>query len=67
VNGQPISGGSDRPQKETPAYKKWWFWAVVAVGGYVVYELATTSSTAPPSVPMGRAASPPGGVTLLSW
>ena len=30
--------------KETPIYKKWWFWAVVAVSAYVVYEIATSSS-----------------------
>jgi hypothetical protein len=66
-NAQP--GGSDQPKKETPVYKKWWFWAVVAVSGYVVYSLATTSSS--PSrvgrtVPTGKAAPDP-GLTLLRW
>ncbi|TMQ20793.1 MAG: tetratricopeptide repeat protein [Deltaproteobacteria bacterium] len=67
-NAQP--GGPDQPKKETPVYKKWWFWAVVAVSGYVVYELATSSSQ--PSrvareVPTGKAAPQPGGLTLLRW
>jgi hypothetical protein len=29
------------PKKPTPVYKKWWFWAVVAVSAYVVYTIAT--------------------------
>jgi hypothetical protein len=40
---------SDKP-KETPVYKKWWFWAVVAVSAYVVYEIATQSSASQPGV-----------------
>ncbi len=32
------------PAQETPLYKKWWFWAVVAVSAYVVYEIATQGS-----------------------
>ncbi len=30
---------------EDPLYKKWWFWAVVAVSAYVVYEIATDNSS----------------------
>ncbi len=39
----------DRPvqQASTPIYKKWWFWAIVLVGGYIVYDFATTDSAAP--------------------
>jgi hypothetical protein len=72
ANGQPLPGSPDQP-KETPVYKKWWFWAVVAVSGYVVYELATSSSTSSQPIrgrelpPTGRAAAQPGGLTLLSW
>jgi len=71
VNGQPMPGSPDRP-KETPVYKKWWFWAVVAVSGYVVYELATSDSKSQTIrgrelPPTGRAAAHPGGLTLLSW
>lgn len=29
---------------DTPLYKKWWFWCIVAVGVFVVYEVATTNS-----------------------
>ena len=38
----------DRPAKtaSTPIYQKWWFWAIVLVGGYIVYDFATTDSTA---------------------
>jgi hypothetical protein len=39
---------SDKP-KSDPVYKKWWFWAVVAVSAYVVYEIATQSSTSTPT------------------
>ena len=41
--------GGDRPAKTatTPIYKKWWFWAIVLVGGYIVYDFATTDSSAP--------------------
>jgi hypothetical protein len=73
VNGQPMPSGPDQPPRETPVYKKWWFWAVVAVSGYVVYELATSSSTSSQTVrgrevlPAGRANGQPGGLTLLRW
>jgi len=69
-NGVPMNG--EPPKKETPLYKKWWFWAVVAVGTYVVYSIATDSSSDSQS---GRtiktlpqpAAAQPGGLTLMSW
>jgi len=36
----------DKPvKKETPVYKKWWFWAVVAVSAYVVYSIAADGSS----------------------
>ena len=65
----PQPGGPDQP-KEDPVYKKWWFWAVVAVSGYVVYQLATSNSTTTTTareLPMGKAAPQPGGLTLLRW
>jgi hypothetical protein len=73
VNGQPLPGVPDQAPQETPVYKKWWFWAVVAVSGYVVYELANSSSTSSQTIkgrelpPTGRAAAQPGGLTLLRW
>ena len=41
--------GGDRPAQtaSTPIYKKWWFWAIVLVGGYIVYDFASTDSSAP--------------------
>ncbi|HEU0034614.1 MAG TPA: tetratricopeptide repeat protein [Kofleriaceae bacterium] len=66
---------ADKP-KATPVYKKWWFWAVVAVSAYVVYSIATedsrSSSTArtldPKMFSIGGQASPqPGGLTLMRW
>jgi len=67
ATGAPLPpAGNDQPKKETALYKKWWFWAVVAVSGYVVYELATSSSTSS-SNRARSAASAPGGLTLLSW
>jgi hypothetical protein len=66
----PQPGGSDQP-KETPVYKKWWFWVVVGFGTIAVYELATDSSSSPSrsarTLPMGSAASQPGGLTLMRW
>jgi hypothetical protein len=39
-------GPDDKPvKKETPVYKKWWFWAVVAVSAYVVYSIAVDGSS----------------------
>jgi hypothetical protein len=66
-NVQPA--GSDPPKKEDPVYKKWWFWAVVAVSGYVVYQLVNSDSqtTTARTLPMGKAVTEPGGLTLLHW
>jgi hypothetical protein len=50
----------------TPLYKKWWFWGIVAVSGYVVYSLATDSSKASTNT-RSRTADAPSGLTLLSW
>jgi hypothetical protein len=70
-NGAPMTGPQDQPKKATPIYKKWWFWAVVAVSAYVVYQIATDSSK-----PAGQARllpevgaqnAQPGGLTLLHW
>jgi hypothetical protein len=61
---QPIP---DEPKKETPLYKKWWFWAVVGVSGYVVYQLATSSSQSSRLNQPLAGSSPPGGLTLLRW
>jgi hypothetical protein len=66
----PPPGGPDEPVKEDPIYKKWWFWGIVAVTGVVVYELATTPSTADSTgrvQPTARASAMPHGLTLLRW
>jgi hypothetical protein len=42
--GTPMPTDQQPAKKETPVYKKWWFWAVVAVSAYVVYSIATEGS-----------------------
>lgn len=76
-NGQPPANVASAPNSapaqppgpdvsKTPLYKKWWFWGIVAVSGYVVYSLATDSSKASTNS-RGRAGDAPHGLTLLSW
>ena len=70
--GQPDP--SDKP-KATPVYKKWWFWAVIAVSAYVVISIATedkNDDTASRVMPMTGAnsnspAAGAGGMTLMRW
>ena len=64
--GQPLAGGAEQPKKPDAIYKKWWFWVIVGASGYVVYQLATSESSA--SQPNGRSArEAPTGLTLLRW
>jgi len=68
---------TDKPvaAQETPVYKKWWFWVVVAVSAYVVYEIATQDSTSSQAREThmfdknagGVGATPAGGYTLLRF
>jgi len=80
VNGQApqgaaapnqVPGPQDQPKKADPVYKKWWFWAVVAVSAYVVIKIATTDSSDNISrtmLPLGPAAAQDtGGLTLMRW
>jgi tetratricopeptide (TPR) repeat protein len=70
-NGTPMNG--EPPKAEAPIYKKWWFWAVVAVSAYVVYQIATDDSSSSnsarllPEVGGAKSAAQPGGLTLMSW
>jgi len=70
-NGTPMNG--EPPKAATPIYKKWWFWAVVAVSAYVVYSIASDDSadssarTIKTLPDVGGAAAHPGGMTLMSW
>jgi len=64
---------SDKP-KATPVYKKWWFWAVVAVSAYVVISIATEDSNSNSTarvMPMTANSNSPaagaGGMTLMRW
>ncbi len=64
---------SDKP-KATPVYKKWWFWAVLAVSAYVVYSIATEDSSSNNTARMfptmgnsNTAAAGAGGLTLMRW
>ena len=67
----PVTGPNDAPppQKETPVYKKWWFWAVVAVSAYVVYSIATEDSnnSAQPGRQVPTAGPANSGFTLLRF
>nr|HEX4318521.1 tetratricopeptide repeat protein [Kofleriaceae bacterium] len=72
--GQPLPG--DKPAQAEPVYKKWWFWVVVGVSAYVVYEIASDNSQnqvrgqARESAVHtgGKGYEPsPGGFTLLRW
>jgi hypothetical protein len=68
----PVVGPNDKPAQEQPVYKKWWFWVVVGVSAYVLYEIANDNST---NRNMAReqplngkpAAAEPGGLTLFRW
>ncbi|MBV8761035.1 MAG: hypothetical protein JO257_27315 [Deltaproteobacteria bacterium] len=63
------TGPADKP-KETPVYKKWWFWAVVAVSAYVVISIATTSSnstTARGRETFDKPPAPPAPEGLTLW
>jgi hypothetical protein len=72
-NGVPVSG--EPPKAQTPIYKKWWFWAVVAVSAYVVYQIAQDDSGSSttrtgrmlPEVGGAKSTAQPGGLTLMSW
>ncbi|MBA2541347.1 MAG: tetratricopeptide repeat protein [Deltaproteobacteria bacterium] len=61
---------TDKP-KQTPVYKKWWFWAVVGVSAYVLYSIASEdsqSSQARTMLPQGSAGSTgSSGVTLMRF
>lgn len=71
-NGAPL-GPQDQPKKAAPIYKKWWFWAVVAVSAYVVYQIVNdkSSSSQPGRMVLpdvgGAQAAQPGGYTLMHW
>lgn len=59
----PSVPSGDAGPKAKPIYKEWWFWAIVAVGAVVVYEVATTpSSSANPAqsrdLPRAQTAAP---------
>lgn len=70
----PMQSTPEQP-KATPVYKKWWFWAIVVVGAYVLYEVAkepedpyATARTM--GLTGGRTAAPAagnGGLTLMRW
>ncbi|MBA3391210.1 MAG: hypothetical protein H0T89_01135, partial [Deltaproteobacteria bacterium] len=72
---QPHAAGltpdpTDKP-KATPVYKKWWFWAVVAVSAYVVYSIASEDSSSNTRgrelPPMPNTAPAASGMTLMRW
>jgi hypothetical protein len=73
AQGGPTPLDQTPPKKPTPVYKKWWFWAVVAVSAYVVYSIASEGSSSAatrgrelPPMP-GPAVGQPGGMTLMRF
>ena len=86
ATGNPSTAGAQQPgtpgmsdapadkPKAKPVYKKWWFWAVVAVSAYVVYSIAsedsqddTSRSRMLPEVGAGTSGASAGGMTLMRW
>lgn len=59
--GTAPAPAGDAPPKARPIYTKWWFWAIVAVGAVVVYEVATAPSNSTTQV-QGREQPRTGGV-----
>lgn len=57
--------------KSDPIYKKWWFWGLIAVGGYVILSAALDDDNETRSgrgLTIGDGPSEPrGGATLLRW
>ena len=49
LNGQPPPPQpiDQKPPQETPLYKKWWFYVILAAGTFVVIEIAASGSSAP--------------------
>jgi tetratricopeptide (TPR) repeat protein len=77
-SGQPLPAdkSNQTASSDTPIYKKWWFWVVVAVGVYVTYEIATSNSNSDVTNArmfdksksnVGASAVPQGGYTLLRF
>jgi hypothetical protein len=68
TGSDPTPPGGDEPKQPTPVYKKWWFWAVVAVSAFVVYQIATEGSNPPNTrsreLPLGPVAPREQGMTL---
>jgi hypothetical protein len=72
-----VPGAPATAEVETPVYKKWWFWAVVGVSLYVVYEIATENSDSSTSRQQfardrvertgGGVPQAPQGLTLMRW
>ncbi|HEY4238514.1 MAG TPA: tetratricopeptide repeat protein [Kofleriaceae bacterium] len=48
ASGQPQglpANTPEAPHKDTPLYKKWWFWCIVGVAAFVVIEIAATGGS----------------------
>ncbi len=68
----PAGVPDEQPKaKSAPIYKKWWFWGLIAVGGYVVLSAALDDDDETRSgrgLTLGDGpAEPRGGATLLRW
>jgi tetratricopeptide (TPR) repeat protein len=72
AQGNAVGAPADKPAQETPVYKKWWFWVVVGVSAYVLYEIANDNSMQPGAKaheqPLGpTSVARPGGFTILRF
>ncbi|MEZ4360204.1 MAG: hypothetical protein R3B48_08485 [Kofleriaceae bacterium] len=59
-------GARDKAPKATPVYKKWWFYALIGVGAFVVYRVATQERTSTQRNFLSEQPAPT-GATLLRW
>lgn len=53
-----------KKKKVKPAYKKWWFWAIVGVSAYILIDLATGEDGNTRTVPVGPLS---GGPVLIRF
>lgn len=55
-------GGDGAPKDAKPAYKQWWFWAVVGVSALILLDIASGDSSAAQPTPAGS-----NGATILRF
>jgi len=58
----PMPTDQPKPPAEKPWYTNWWIWGIIAVGAFVLYEVATDSSTMPNQAKTGHEEPPTGAM-----